>query len=192
MSRPPRNPPAADLYGATYWATACGPVPYGWHAPWVQHFGAIADQLVARWAPRTVCDVGCGWGLLVAALRERGVEAWGIDASSYAVAQARPDVAPYIARGSVLHPLPGRFDVVTCIEVLEHLPAPMAPLAVRHLAEGADRILFSASPDDDREPTHVHLKPPAYWARLFAGYGFAVVGSALWVAPQALLFERAP
>jgi predicted TPR repeat methyltransferase len=190
MPRPPHNDPGWGPYGPAYWAGCCGEVPYGWHEPWLTHFATIADRLVEQWHPRTVLDVGCGWGLLVAALRDRGVEAYGIDVSAYAVSQARPDIAPYVRVGSVIHMPAARADVITCIEVLEHIPAPFGPMAARHLSEGADRILFSASPDDDQEPTHVNLRPPAYWSRLFDQLGFDTVGSAWWVAPHGLLLER--
>ena len=58
----------------------------------MEFFGTIADQVVAEIKPRRVLDVGCAKGFLVEALRDRGVEAFGIDVSEYAIGEVRPDI----------------------------------------------------------------------------------------------------
>src|SRR5579862_9645770 len=45
--------------------------------PWEQRSGDIADTIVRGLAPRRVFDAGCGRGVLVGALWDRGVEAHG-------------------------------------------------------------------------------------------------------------------
>jgi len=50
---------------------------------------------------KKVLDLGCAKGFLVEDLRSLGVDAFGIDVSSYALSQANPEVRPYLAEGDV-------------------------------------------------------------------------------------------
>ena len=61
---------------------------YSRSAEWLEFFGLIADLIVEKLNPKTALDAGCAYGLLVESLRDRGVEAFGIDVSSYAIARA--------------------------------------------------------------------------------------------------------
>lgn len=159
------------MFDADYYATGCGR-PYVLDDVWLAFFGRIADRIVADLAPRTAMDVGCAMGFLVEALRARGVDARGIDVSDYAIGQAHPDIAPYLAVASAAEPLPERYDLVTCIEVVEHMPGDLADRAIDVVTAAADDILFSSSPTDHAEPTHVNVRPPEAWAAAFARRGF--------------------
>lgn len=167
----PASTPPVPTFDADYYAHGCGR-PYVRDDVWLAFFGRVADRIVADIAPRTAMDVGCALGFLVEALRERDVDARGIDLSTYAIQQAHPDVAPYVAVASAADPLPGRYDVVTCIEVLEHMPPDAADRAIDAMTAAADDILFSSSPTDHAEPTHVNVQPPEAWAAAFARRGF--------------------
>ena len=59
---------------------------------WPAVFGAFADHLIRALKPARVLDVGCALGFLVEAFWDRGVEAWGLDISTYAIEQVRADV----------------------------------------------------------------------------------------------------
>lgn len=163
--------PAATPFDADYYAHGCGR-PYVRDAVWLAFFGRVADRIVADIAPQSAMDVGCAMGFLVETLRERGVDARGIDLSEYAIGQAHPDVAPYLSVASAADPLPGRYDVISCIEVLEHMPPDAADRAIDAMTAAADDILFSSSPTDHAEPTHVNVRPPEAWAAAFARRGF--------------------
>src|SRR6476620_2014570 len=145
------------LYGAEYYRQHCGPDPYGRTQPWIEFFAHAADMLVHSLQPRRVFDAGCAWGLLVEAFRDRGVEAWGVDLSPYAIGQVRQDLQPYCRMGSLTEPIEGSFDLITCIEVLEHMPENEAEKAIRNLCGATDTILFSSTPSDFSEPTHVNV-----------------------------------
>jgi len=184
---------AGEAYGSEYYAKHCGPVPYDRESPeWQQFFGTIADQLIRTLRPRRVFDAGCAHGFLVEALRDRGVEAWGRDISTFAISQVRPDLRPYCAVGSIADPIEGRYDLVTCIEVLEHMEEDAAIRAVAAMTAATDRLLFSSSPTDFDEPTHINVRPTLYWLRLFAERGFAPRSAydLAFVTPHALLLER--
>ena len=74
-----RPPAVGDAsFDEYYYAHCCGD-PYERTEALLTFFGGIADRLVADVAPKTVLDAGCAIGLLVEALRQRGVDATGID-----------------------------------------------------------------------------------------------------------------
>lgn len=184
-------PRDTDRFGAEYYATACGR-PYCRNQEWLAFFAAIADRIVADIAPRRVLDAGCALGLLVETLRARGVDARGIDISSYAIGQAPAEVAPYLRQGSIAEELGERYDLIVSIEVLEHMARPQAEAAIANLCRHADDVLFSSSPLDYRETTHVNVRPPEYWGEQFARHGFVrdVDFDASFITPWAVRFRK--
>ena len=162
----------ADLYDAFYYATGCGPVPYERTDGWLDFFDSIAKRIQEQIAPRSVLDAGCGMGFLVEALHNREIEAFGFDISEYAIGQVHPDIQDFCWVGSINDPLPRSYDLIVCIEVLEHLPPVEAELAVENLCRYSNDILFSSTPFDYKEPTHFNVQPPEYWVALFARHGF--------------------
>lgn len=159
-----------ELYDAHYYETGCG-VAYDRAEHWEKFFGIVADRIVSEIGPRTVLDAGCASGYLVKALRERGVEAWGVDISEYAIAHAPEAARPFVRVGSVTEPFERRYDLIVCIEVLEHLHKPNSEQAIANLCAHADDIVFSSSPLDYKEATHFNVQPPEYWAEHFARHG---------------------
>lgn len=86
---------------------------------------------------RRVVDVGCGEGLVAAALRKAGmdIDYRGFDLRPEAVAAARELNPEWSFETADLHALPierGWADMVLCLEVLEHLNQPET--ATAHLA----------------------------------------------------------
>ncbi len=185
----PQNP--SDLYDVYYFATGCGR-PYRRDEEWLRFFDSIADRIARDIRPSTVLDVGCAMGFLVEALRKRGVEAFGVDISEYAIQNVHPDIQPYCWVGSATEPFPRKYDLIVCVEVLEHLPSREAEQAVENLCQHSDDILFSSTPFDYKEPTHCNVQPPEYWAELFARYGFFrdVDFDASFITPWAVRFRR--
>jgi SAM-dependent methyltransferase len=185
---------AGEIFDREYYATHCGSLPYDPSCGfWASFFGRIADELVRSFRPRRVFDAGCAHGFLVEAFRDRGVEAWGRDISRFANSHVRPDLRQYCAMGSIADPIEGRYDLITCIEVLEHMPEADAIQAIAAMARVTDRILFSSSPGDFDEPTHINVRPAIYWLRLFAAQGFGpdMGYDATFILPHALMLERA-
>lgn len=158
-------------YDAYYFAHSCGR-PYLRDEEWLTFFGRIADLICSEIQPRSVLDVGCAMGFLVEALRDRGVDAWGLDVSDYALEQVREDIEPYVWRASITEPLARDYDLIVAIEVLEHLAAPDGELALDNICAHAGDVVFSSSPVDLSEMTHLNVQPPEYWATQFARRGF--------------------
>ena len=184
---------AGEIYDREYYATHCGSLPYDRSFDfWFGFFGKIADELIRGFQPRRVFDAGCAHGFLVEAFRDRGVEAWGRDISEFANSNVRPDMRQYCSVGSIADPIEGKYDLVTCIEVLEHMPEAEAIQAIASMTSVTDRILFSSSPNDFNEPTHINVQPTIYWLHLFAAQGFApdVSYDATFILPHTLVLQR--
>jgi 2-polyprenyl-3-methyl-5-hydroxy-6-metoxy-1,4-benzoquinol methylase/predicted nucleic acid-binding Zn-ribbon protein len=187
----PNDP--AELYNAEYYRSHLGPLPYARETPGiVNFFSTIADHLTRSLNPKTVLDAGCAMGFLVESLWDRGVEAWGFDISPYAISQVRLDIQPYCSVASVADPIQGRYDLITCIEVLEHVSEEAALQAIENFTKATDTILFSSSPNDFGEPTHVSVRQPMWWLTRFAALGFYpdFVYDCTFVSPQAMLLRK--
>jgi SAM-dependent methyltransferase len=185
----------SEDYSGTYYNDAHlgGYDNYSWdNEEWRRFFLSLADRIVGIVDPRTVLDVGCARGLLVQALASKGIDATGTDISEHAVASAHDDVRDRLRVASATEPLPGRYDLVTCIEVLEHMSPVDAQVAIDNIAAATDLVLFSSSPGDHDEPTHINTRPTAQWAAWFAERGFfRRTDVDLSFLPQwAVLFER--
>jgi GT2 family glycosyltransferase len=165
------DPQATGLFDAHYHATGCGRS-YQRDAFRLQFFGAIADRIISDIGPATVLDAGCALGFLVEALRVRGVEAYGVDVSPYAIESVHESARPYCWVGSVVDPLPRRYDLIVSIEVLEHMRPDEARSAIANFCQHTDDVLLSSTPYDYEEITHFNVQPPEYWGELFAQNGF--------------------
>ena len=80
-----------------------------------------------------VLDVGCGGGILADALARKGAQVTGIDLSTKALRVAQlhaleaqtPDIEyREVSVETLAQEQPGSFDMVTCMEMLEHVPDP--------------------------------------------------------------------
>jgi GT2 family glycosyltransferase/glycosyltransferase involved in cell wall biosynthesis/SAM-dependent methyltransferase len=186
-------PDYAGPYGAEYYRTGFGAAPYDRSTPhWLEFFGGIAAEIIRSLKPRNVFDAGCAWGFLVEAFWDRGVEAGGVDVSEYAIAHLRPDMRPYCRVGSLTDPIEREYDLVTCIEVLEHMPGDEVDRAIANLCRATNRILFSSTPGDFDEPTHFSVRPVMGWLRAFQTHGFVpdLLYDASFVSPHAFLLRR--
>lgn len=160
------------LFSEAYYRSHCGERAYQHDEVWYNFFDIVAERIVADIQPKTVLDAGCAYGILVERLRSRGVEAWGIDISEYAISQVAPAVRDFCRVGSILDPLPATYDLIVSIEVVEHLPEADSMRAIENLCRHSNDILLSSTPYDYKEPTHFNVQPPEYWARQFARHSF--------------------
>jgi SAM-dependent methyltransferase len=97
---------------------------------------------------RTLLDVGCSVGYVLAAAKELGLAATGLDVSQFAVDACRQRGFDAVVGSLTALPFPdAAFDVVMLKAVLEHVPDPMAGLreAARVVRPGG--VLFVVVPD---------------------------------------------
>jgi 2-polyprenyl-6-hydroxyphenyl methylase/3-demethylubiquinone-9 3-methyltransferase len=109
----------------------------------------IAAQLPL--AGRRVLDVGCGGGILSEALSRLGAEVTGLDGSAACIAAAQAHAAAtglhidYRVETAEAHRPARPYPVVTCLELLEHVPSPSALLATCRSLLTDDGDLFVAT-----------------------------------------------
>jgi len=124
----------------------------------------VRDQIDQHWQGdecsrtplegKSALDVGCGAGLLAEPLRRLGARVTAIDASPEVIAVARDHAAAmgleiYYRSGDV-QALEGEFDLITCMEVIEHVAEPAA--FVRALAKrlAPNGLLIMSTPNATR------------------------------------------
>ena len=104
-------------------------------------------------AGKRVLDVGCGGGILADAMARRGADVLGIDLATKALRVAQlhaleaqtPNVAyREVSVEGLADEQPASFDVVTCMEMLEHVPDPGSVVrACAALAKPGGWVFFS-------------------------------------------------
>jgi GT2 family glycosyltransferase/glycosyltransferase involved in cell wall biosynthesis/SAM-dependent methyltransferase len=162
---------SSSLFDRYYYEHGCGR-PYERDEAWLNFFDGIAKRIIEESEPKTVLDAGCALGFLVEAFRNRGIDAFGVDISTFAIENVYTDIKPYCWIGSICEPFPQKYDLITSIEVLEHLSQQDSEKAIANLCAHADEIIFSSTPFDYKESTHFNVQPPEYWAEQFSRYGF--------------------
>ena len=112
---------------------------------WIDGFAALAGK--------RVLDVGCGGGILADSMARRGASVLGIDlatkplkvAQLHALEAGTPNVEyREVSAEALAAEQPGSFDVVTCMEMLEHVPKPESVVqACAALVKPGGWIFFS-------------------------------------------------
>ena len=117
---------------------------------------------------KRVLDVGCGGGLLSEGMAVRGAEVTGIDLSEKPLGVAKLHLLESgqkvnyrkISVERLAEEMPGAFDAVTCLEMLEHVPDPASIVsACARLVKPGGQVFFST----------INRNPKAYL--------FAVIGA---------------
>lgn len=116
-------------------------------------FEGAVDELLAAAGPRTILDVGCGEGVLTARWAARpalarvvGVDLEDPELAAEWAARAEPGLEFRTMTADSLDFPDGAFDLVSAVEVLEHVPDPEAALA--EMARVAGRHLLVSVPHE--------------------------------------------
>lgn len=106
----------------------------------------------ARVAEKKLLDVGCGGGILCEAMAQRGARVTGIDMADTPLEVARLHALESHAQIDYVkstaedfaEKFPAEFDIVTCLEMLEHVPDPASVIqACARLVKPGGHIFFS-------------------------------------------------
>jgi SAM-dependent methyltransferase len=97
------------------------------HHWWSRARAEIIQSALARLEPTRILDVGCGRGLTVAFLRQRGFECYGCELGRPSVDGV---VVPYVSTGTAATDLDegfrDRIDTILLLDVIEHIADPKA------------------------------------------------------------------
>ena len=103
-------------------------------------------------AGKKVLDIGCGGGILSESMAVKGAEVTGIDLSSNALAVARLHLMESgnsveyleVSAEQLAEQSPASYDVVSCMEMLEHVPNPASTIAAcAALVKPGGHVFFS-------------------------------------------------
>jgi SAM-dependent methyltransferase len=126
----------------------------------------------------TMLDVGCGVGSWLRAALDLGAQkVVGVDGDYVNRERLMIDRGDFRPR-DLEEKLeldagdPAKFDLVTSLEVAEHVPADKAETFVSNLVAHGDLVLFSAAIPRQGGTNHVNEQWPDYWARIFAKAGY--------------------
>lgn len=181
----------SNKYNAEYYISHCGKN-YERNNGWEEVFDHIAKCITSELEVHTAMDVGCASGYLVESFHKFGVVAEGIDISEYALSCVKEDMKNVCYRQSITEPLAKKYDLITCIEVLEHLRPEEISLAIENICNATDLVIFSSTPFDYDEETHLSVHSVDYWVEQFAYQGFYhdVKFDCTFISVQAMLFRK--
>jgi len=134
----------------------------------------ICPTIVSWLKPKSLLDIGCGAGAWCRIWMEQGVQdVLGVDGD-------------YVDRQALLIPQASfrshdlskdfdagrRFDLVTSLEVAEHVPTETSATFVDNLVRHGDFVMFSAAVPGQGGEFHVNEQPLEFWRELFVARGY--------------------
>jgi 2-polyprenyl-6-hydroxyphenyl methylase / 3-demethylubiquinone-9 3-methyltransferase len=162
MTTAPRTSPASSENADPVELAKFGTLAHRWWDPESEMFGPLhklnplrlewIDRVSGGLAGKAVVDVGCGGGILAESMAATGARVLGIDLGDKALGVAKlhklesGTSADYrlVAAEALAAETPGAYDVVTCMELLEHVPDPASMVAAcASLVKTGGTVVFS-------------------------------------------------
>lgn len=140
-------------------------------------YGLLAEALVRTFGRGTTLDVGSGQGFLIDALLDCGVtdvrgvelEAAAQDAMS-AAARIRTLTGDALTMTGL-----GRYDLVCCVEMAEHIAPERSEALVAMLVRAAKGpIFFTAATPFQPGVGHINCRPTFHWLSMFRNEGYGL------------------
>jgi len=123
--------------------------------------------------PESVLDLGCGVGPYLYFWKLLGKEAKGIELSQWAIDHA---VAPNISQGDITDFKSGGAELVTAIDVLEHIDYDKIQQAIDNVCKATEENLLISVPvigdsNLDKDETHKIKEKKEWWIKQFTDRG---------------------
>ena len=118
---------------------------------WIDQHWQIDERSRTPLDGKSALDVGCGAGLLAEPLARLGAKVTAVDAAEELIAVAREHASKMGLeidyRAGDVQQLEGQFNLVTCMEVIEHVADPAAFLKALAKRLAADGLLILSTPN---------------------------------------------
>lgn len=139
--------------------------------PWVEHC-----------RPKNALDVGFGTGAVLKGLVELGVDAHGVEPIAAACELMAEPYRSRVSLGDALHTgaADDSYDLVLCLDVLEHLPEEQSVAAVAELLRVSRRwvllnICYWTDSNARKDSTHINLHSKGWWREKIERAGGRIV-----------------
>jgi len=135
----------------------------------------LPEIIIKEFNPRRVLDIGCAKGYLMKYLRNRSIEADGVDISEYAVANADPSIRPYIMNCDISKRTlyqDDYFDLICSFNLLEHLTIEELKSAVDEIKRICSKdFLFTIDLWSRQDKSHKTIMSREWWNDFFKQNG---------------------
>lgn len=151
-----------DLYAGPRQKKSGKLVQYGSIPEWRKNLLKDYYTKVKKTAGQWILDVGCGWGESLKIGMDAGVSVFGVE------------VVPGLCRENIrlidgahdLSGLPGPFDAISCVDVMEHIPEQDVPLVFKEIGRVAPEALIGICLRESEwkdHVLHITLKDELWW-----------------------------
>lgn len=127
--------------------------------------------------PASIIDIGCGVGAWLSVWKKSGANSvFGVDGEYVDTTKLVIDKSEFKAFDlAKVYTSDKKYDLVTCLEVAEHLPVSVAEKFVESLCALGDVVLFSAAIPSQEGTMHINEQFQDYWAEVFNKKGYVTV-----------------
>ena len=130
-------------------------------------------HLAQRYCPASVLDIGCGSGAYLKYFAAQGTQRiQGVDGAEGRSRYLQPEEYAQVDLGTPFE-LAETFDLVICVEVIQHISAQSERTLISSIARHArERIVFSSAEARQPGAGHINYRPISHWLDLFASAGW--------------------
>jgi glycosyltransferase involved in cell wall biosynthesis len=152
---------------------------------------SIVPILMDVFHPRSVADIGCGAGGWLHVFNKSGVNTiTGYDVNELAAEKYfidKNNIKTNTDFSGDNFAIQNSADLLTCLEVAEHLPNEAADSFIRKITSASPVIIFSTALPGQTGVNHINEQPPWYWREKFNSFGFFEID---FIRPQILRDEN--
>ena len=136
----------------------------------------IVPIILSYFKPDSVLDVGCGLGTWLTIFEQNGCEIFGIDGDYVKKEDLVIDINKFKDLDlNLKFDLHKKYDLVTSLEVAEHILPSNAKLFVDSLCQHSDLVLFSAAIPGQEGTLHYNEQCNEYWVEIFSQNGYQCI-----------------
>jgi len=139
--------------------------------------------------PLSVLDLGCGKGPYLFYWNWFVQDILGVELSEWAVKNSF--IPEKVKQGDISQMMIRDYDLITCIDVLEHLDDNQLDKTLKTISDSGKQFLFSipfkGDPNLEADKTHKQFKTKEEWIELIQGYGIQIKETPNWLFKEQIL-----